>query len=101
MNFRDKDFVPAMRDFLQEFKLPLEGQKIDKLMESFAGEYVHQNVRKIKSIGMDGDASEQMTLLAAQIMITTSIINKGLEGKMNMNSEQFRKILYGCEEFKL
>jgi brefeldin A-inhibited guanine nucleotide-exchange protein len=33
MNFSQIDFVQALRDFLQSFRLPGEAQKIDRLME--------------------------------------------------------------------
>jgi brefeldin A-inhibited guanine nucleotide-exchange protein len=39
MEFDGKDFVEALRAFLQSFRLPGEAQKIDRLMEKFADRY--------------------------------------------------------------
>ena len=35
-DFTDKDFLTALREFLEGFRLPGEAQKIDRLMEKFA-----------------------------------------------------------------
>lgn len=43
INFREMDFVPALRRFLQGFRLPGEAQKIDRLMEKYAARYVECN----------------------------------------------------------
>ncbi|CAJ0917810.1 unnamed protein product [Ranitomeya imitator] len=39
LDFCDKDFVSALRLFLEGFRLPGEAQKIDRLMEKFAARY--------------------------------------------------------------
>lgn len=43
MDFQGKDFVPALRMFLEGFRLPGEAQKIDRLMEKFAARYLECN----------------------------------------------------------
>lgn len=43
MNFAGKDFVAAIRHFLDHFRLPGEAQKIDRLMEKFAARYCETN----------------------------------------------------------
>lgn len=43
MNFAGKDFVSALRSFLEGFRLPGEAQKIDRLMEKFAARYCENN----------------------------------------------------------
>lgn len=43
LNFEGKDFVPALRMFLENFRLPGEAQKIDRLMEKFASRYCECN----------------------------------------------------------
>lgn len=43
MDFRGKDFVSALRMFLEGFRLPGEAQKIDRLMEKFAARYLECN----------------------------------------------------------
>ena len=39
MDYHDREFVPALRMFLEGFRLPGEAQKIDRLMEKFASRY--------------------------------------------------------------
>lgn len=43
MDFENSEFVPAMRTFLQAFRLPGEAQKIDRYMLKFAERYVLGN----------------------------------------------------------
>ncbi|KAJ2697942.1 guanine nucleotide exchange protein for ADP-robosylation factor [Coemansia sp. IMI 203386] len=43
MDFSGVDFVTALRQFLQKFRLPGEGQKIDRFMLKFAERYVIGN----------------------------------------------------------
>ncbi|KAJ1823030.1 guanine nucleotide exchange protein for ADP-robosylation factor [Coemansia sp. RSA 2598] len=43
MDFVGSDFVAALRQFLQKFRLPGEGQKIDRFMLKFAERYVIGN----------------------------------------------------------
>lgn len=43
MDFAEKDFVSALRGFLEGFRLPGEAQKIDRLMEKFAARYCETN----------------------------------------------------------
>lgn len=43
LNFKEAGFIDALRDFLKNFKLPGESQKIDRFMLKFAERYVEQN----------------------------------------------------------
>ena len=43
LNFENNEFVTALRLFLENFRLPGEAQKIDRLMEKFAGRYIECN----------------------------------------------------------
>lgn len=43
MDFANMQFTEALRFFLQAFRLPGEGQKIDRFMLKFAERYVHGN----------------------------------------------------------
>lgn len=45
LDFHDKNFISALRLFLQGFRLPGEAQKIDRLMEKFAARYLECNQR--------------------------------------------------------
>lgn len=42
-DFKDKNYLKSLREFLKAFKLPGEAQKIDRLVESFASKYHEQN----------------------------------------------------------
>ena len=42
-DFGGIDFVHALRHLLSKFRLPGEAQKIDRLMEKFAGRYCENN----------------------------------------------------------
>lgn len=42
-DFSSVAFVPALKTFLQAFRLPGEAQKIDRLMEKFAARYCQTN----------------------------------------------------------
>jgi brefeldin A-inhibited guanine nucleotide-exchange protein len=43
MDFKEKGFLDALRDFLQHFRLPGESQVIDRFMLKFAEKYVNDN----------------------------------------------------------
>jgi hypothetical protein len=45
LEFSDQDFISALRIFLNNFRLPGEAQKIDRLMEKFASRYLETNPR--------------------------------------------------------
>ena len=45
IDFCEMDFVPALRRFLEGFRLPGEAQKIDRLMEKFAARYIECQTR--------------------------------------------------------
>jgi len=44
MEFEGVDFVSSLRIFLENFRLPGEAQKIDRLMEKFASRYCECNI---------------------------------------------------------
>ena len=44
------DFVAALRLLLSKFRLPGEAQKIDRLMEKFAGRYCESNPKSVGSM---------------------------------------------------
>lgn len=50
MDFTGKEFVAALRLFLERFRLPGEAQKIDRLMEKFASRYCECNPRFVDKI---------------------------------------------------
>ena len=50
MEFGDMEFVQALRHFLSKFRLPGEAQKIDRLMEKFAGRYCENNPKYVTEL---------------------------------------------------
>ena len=47
MDFGGVEFVAALRQLLGKFRLPGEAQKIDRLMEKFAGRYCETNPKSV------------------------------------------------------
>jgi brefeldin A-inhibited guanine nucleotide-exchange protein len=45
LDLKDREFVDALRVFLQSFRLPGEAQKIDRYMLKFAERYVAMNTQ--------------------------------------------------------
>ncbi|GIY38681.1 brefeldin A-inhibited guanine nucleotide-exchange protein 1 [Caerostris extrusa] len=69
MNFAGKDFVSALRYFLEGFRLPGEAQKIDRLMEKFAARYCETNPNN----GLFSSADTAYVLAYSIIMLTTDL----------------------------
>lgn len=44
LDFKEKDILEAMRYFLTFLELPGEGQKLERILESFAKKYNKDNV---------------------------------------------------------
>ncbi|KII63327.1 Brefeldin A-inhibited guanine nucleotide-exchange protein 2 [Thelohanellus kitauei] len=70
-NFKDMDFLEALRLFLSEFRLPGEAQKIDRLMEKFASHYCKEN----KNNEMFKNADTAYFVAYSIIMLTTDLHN--------------------------
>ena len=96
MNFQGKDFVPAMRDFLQEFRLPREAQKIDRLVKSFAGEYVSQNPEPEQKITHDA----AYVLAFQTIMLNTDLHNNSIKESDKMTLDGLKRNLRGTNNGK-
>ena len=47
LDFEGMDFVSSLRLFLENFRLPGEAQKIDRLMEKFASRYCECNIEYV------------------------------------------------------
>ncbi len=90
LDFKDKHFVGALRDYLQCFKLPGEAQKIDRVTEAFAREYGVQN-KNMNNIA-NQDAAYILTFQA--IMLNTDLHNPSVKNKMTLDG--LKKNLKGC-----
>lgn len=78
MNFAGKDFVAALRHFLDHFRLPGEAQKIDRLMEKFAARYCETN----PSNKMFHSADVAYVLSYSIIILTTDLHSPQIKNRM-------------------
>lgn len=78
LNFTDMDFVSALRLFLNNFRLPGEAQKIDRLMEKFASRYLETN----PSNTVFASADAAYVLAYSIIMLTTDLHNSQVKRKI-------------------
>ncbi|KAI8065502.1 hypothetical protein BC940DRAFT_304263 [Gongronella butleri] len=83
MDFTDMIFTDALRHFLQPFRLPGEGQKIDRFMLKFADRYVHGNP------GVFANADTAYFLAYSVIMLNTDLHNP--RNKRRMTIDDFLK----------
>jgi brefeldin A-inhibited guanine nucleotide-exchange protein len=94
MDFVEMDFVAALRKFLSGFRLPGEAQKIDRLMEKFAGRYCETN----PSNGLFASADTAYVLAYSIIMLTTDL--HSVKVKHKMTKEQYIKMNRGINDSK-
>lgn len=88
MDFTDKKFVPSLKILLAGFRLPGEGQKVDRIMEMFGDKYTRDNPETVGS-------SECIYLLAyATMMLQTSIHNPSARNNY-MTLTDFKKMTKG------
>ena len=69
IDFSGMEFVAALRHLLSKFRLPGEAQKIDRIMEKFAGRYVENN----KHLDIFASADAAYVLAYSIIMLTTDL----------------------------
>ncbi|XP_059351895.1 brefeldin A-inhibited guanine nucleotide-exchange protein 2-like isoform X2 [Daphnia carinata] len=94
LDFNEKDFVSALRHFLEGFRLPGEAQKIDRLMEKFAARYCECN----SSLRLFASADAPYVLAYSIIMLTTDLHSPQVKNKMT--KEQFIKNNRGINDSK-
>ncbi|XP_070554844.1 brefeldin A-inhibited guanine nucleotide-exchange protein 1-like isoform X2 [Ptychodera flava] len=94
MDFGDKDIVSALRLFLDEFHLPGEAQKIDRLMEKFAQRYCQNN----PNLGLFASADTAYVLAFSIIILTTDLHSSQVKRKMT--KEQYIKMNRGINDSK-
>ncbi|VDD92137.1 unnamed protein product [Enterobius vermicularis] len=78
LDFSNRDFVAALRLFLDGFRLPGEAQKIDRLMEKFASRYCECNPH----LGLFASADTAYVLAYSIIMLTTDLHSPQVRSKM-------------------
>ncbi|XP_051886894.1 brefeldin A-inhibited guanine nucleotide-exchange protein 2-like [Pristis pectinata] len=94
LDFCEKDFVSALRIFLEGFRLPGEAQKIDRLMEKFAARYLECNQGQT----MFTSADTAYVLAYSIIMLTTDLHSPQIKNKMT--KEQYIKMNRGIHDSK-
>lgn len=94
MDFSDRDFVSALRYFLEGFRLPGEAQKIDRFMEKFASRYFQTNMDK----DIFTSADTAYVLAYSIIMLTTDLHSPQVKKKMT--KEDYIKLNRGINESK-
>lgn len=78
MDFKNLSIVDALRAFLQEFRLPGEGQKIDRFMLKFAERFTEQNS------GVFSKADTAYALSYSLIMLNTDLHSAQIKKKMTL-----------------
>uniref|UniRef100_A0AAZ3NT54 SEC7 domain-containing protein n=1 Tax=Oncorhynchus tshawytscha TaxID=74940 RepID=A0AAZ3NT54_ONCTS len=87
LDFCGRDFVSALRAFLEGFRLPGEAQKIDRLMEKFAARYLECNQGLfIPTYG--------------QLFLVTEVPTVMLQVKNKMTKEQYIRMNRGINDSK-
>ncbi|PVV04477.1 hypothetical protein BB560_001020 [Smittium megazygosporum] len=76
--FRKMSFTGALRLFLQNFRLPGEGQKIDRFMLKFAERYIEDN----KETNVFSNAGTAYVLAYSTIMLNTDLHNPQIRSRM-------------------
>ncbi|KAJ7332013.1 hypothetical protein JRQ81_014193 [Phrynocephalus forsythii] len=94
LDFSGKDFVSALRIFLEGFRLPGEAQKIDRLMEKFAARYIECNQGQT----VFACADTAYVLAYSIIMLTTDLHSPQVKNKMT--KEQYIKMNRGINDSK-
>lgn len=84
MDFTKRRFVDALRQFLQSFRLPGEGQKIDRFMLKFAERYLTGNPNAF------ANADTAYVLAYSVIMLNTDLHSSKIKSK-RMTPEDFIK----------
>ncbi|KAK4508835.1 uncharacterized protein ATC70_013458 [Mucor velutinosus] len=90
MDFTNMKFTEALRFFLQAFRLPGEGQKIDRFMLKFAERYVHGNP------GAFANAETAYVLAYSVIMLNTDLHSPHVKRRMTL--EDFIKNNRGIDD---
>jgi len=94
LDFSGMQFDEALRHFLKGFRLPGEGQKIDRMVVKFADQYTTNN--PYEKGGKFRTADGAYVLAYATIMLHTDLHNPGVKNKMS--KEQFINMNRGIDD---
>ncbi|KAK3091259.1 hypothetical protein FSP39_018373 [Pinctada imbricata] len=96
LDFTEMSFVPALRRFLEGFRLPGESQKIDRMMEKFASRYCVCNTNS--NVFASADAA--YVLAYSIIMLTTDLHSAQIKPENKMKKEQYIRMNRGINDSK-
>ncbi|XP_048255616.1 brefeldin A-inhibited guanine nucleotide-exchange protein 1-like isoform X2 [Haliotis rufescens] len=96
LDFVEMDFVPALRKFLEGFRLPGEAQKIDRLMEKFASRYCVCS----SQTELFASADTAYVLAYSIIMLTTDLHSTQVKREHKMTKEQYIRMNRGINDSK-
>ncbi|ORY77664.1 hypothetical protein BCR37DRAFT_382549 [Protomyces lactucae-debilis] len=94
LEFTGKDFVEALRRFLQTFRLPGESQKIDRFMLKFADRYCQGNPEAF------ANADTAYVLAYSVIMLNTDAHNSNVAKNRRMTKAEFLRNNSGIDDGK-
>jgi brefeldin A-inhibited guanine nucleotide-exchange protein len=95
-DFTDVAFVAAMREFLNHFRLPGEGQMIDRIVQKFAGQYYRNNNTGNNTPFNNADAC--YVFAYAVIMLNTELHNPALNYRDRMDIAGFMRNNVGLNQ---
>lgn len=87
MNFRNVSFVSALRQCLQRFRLPGEGQVIDRYMQAFARKYYEDN--SVDNVHPDFASADSAWVLAMSVMMLNTDLHSQALRRRRMTDDQF------------
>lgn len=90
MNFRGKNIVESLREYLATFNLAGESQQIDRIVEIFANKYLTDNKQQFKS------ANAAYTFTYLLIMFQTDRYNPNVVDKMSL--KDFTRLARGIND---
>ncbi|XP_025110208.1 brefeldin A-inhibited guanine nucleotide-exchange protein 1-like isoform X2 [Pomacea canaliculata] len=96
INFTEMPIVPALRKFLDGFRLPGESQKIDRLMEKFASRFCECNPNS----ELFSSADTAYVLAFSIIMLTTDLHSPQVKQGQKMTKEQYIRMNRGINDSK-
>lgn len=98
-DLRNKPFVESLRTVLLGFRLPGEGQIVDRMMECFGEKFVQDNPKGSDQIQGEMSAECVFLLSYATMMMQTSLHNPNA-AKSRMTVEDFAKMVKGINSQK-
>ena len=87
MDFTNHTFVGALRQCLQRFRLPGEGQVVDRYMQTFARKYYEDN--SVDGVHPDFASADSAWVLAMSVMMLNTDLHSQALRRRRMTDDQF------------